>query len=470
MQIRINKADIIWSYLGTIMTLSTHVIMLPLVVYFLDSDMLGLWYVYVSLGAVANLFDFGFTITFARNIAYCWSGARALKKTGVDFIENSAPDYVLMKNILNTCKLVYFIISVIVLVLLLGIGTYYINYISRDIKESTHIVAWGVYAIAVFLNIYYNYYDSFLKGVGAVKDSNKNKVIARIVHLVLMTILLVAGWGILGASVAYLSYGFVYRYLGKRKFFQYEGIGENLKKVNKTFKLSESRELFKVIWHNAWREGFIQVSIYCCDQVSVIICSLYLTLSETGVYSLGVQIATAISTIAAVMYSTYQPALQAAFVNRDATRMRMTMATIVFMYVITFMVGFVLVITVGLPILRLLKPEAVIGVPLLIAVSANQFILKFRNCYTSYFSCTNRIIYMNAFVLSALLCLVLSFLFIGVLHWGVWGLILAQIASQMIYNMWYWPSKANRELNLSLNSIANIGTNSFLRRIKGLHL
>lgn len=80
MQIKISKADLIWSYWGTIMTLSSQVIMLPLVVYFLNSEMLGLWYVFVSLGAVANLFDFGFTITFARNIAYCWSGANTLKK------------------------------------------------------------------------------------------------------------------------------------------------------------------------------------------------------------------------------------------------------------------------------------------------------------------------------------------------------------------------------------------------------
>lgn len=466
MQIIISKADVIWSYLGTIMTLSSQVVMLPLVVYFLDGDMLGLWYVFVSLGAVANLFDFGFTITFSRNIAYCWSGAKSLKKTGADFVENSEPDYVLMKKILNACKLIYFIISILVLMLLLSVGTYYINYISRDIKDSTHIWSWIIYAVSVFLNIYYSYYDSFLKGVGAIKDSNRNKVIARSIHLILMTILLLSGFGILGASIAYLSYGFIFRYLGKQKFYKYKGIGENLNKVKDKFNLHDYKSLFSVIWHNAWREGFIQVSIYCCDQVSVIICSLYLTLTETGVYSLCVQIATAISTIAAVMYSTYQPALQVAYVNNDKIRMRTTMATIVVMYVLIFLEGLILVILAGIPLLSLIKPEMTISITLLLAVSMNQFILKFRNCFTSYFSCTNRIIYTKAFVFSALLCLFLSFFFMGVLHYGVWGLVAAQVVSQTIYNLWYWPYKANKELNLSFCSTVNIGVKTLVKRIK----
>lgn len=244
-----------------------------------------------------------------------WS--KYIEKKGVDFVENKEPDFALMKQILNTCQLVYFIIAFLVLILLLGIGTYYISYITNDVKGTMHVWAWRVYAVAVFLNIYYNYYDSFLKGVGAIKDSNRNKVLARSVHLVLMVVLLMSGLGILGAAIAYLSYGFIYRYLGKRKFYKYKDIGEKLKKVQSKFNINDYKRLFMVIWYNAWREGFIQVSVYCCDQVSVIICSLYLTLAETGVYSLGLQIGTAVSTIAAVMYSTYQPALQVAFVNKD---------------------------------------------------------------------------------------------------------------------------------------------------------
>ena len=154
--------------------------------------------------------------------------------------------------------------------------------------------------------------------------------------------------------------------------------------------------------------------------------------------------------------------------NKDIFNMRKTMATIVFMYILTFIVGMFLVIVVGLPILRIIKPDVTIALPLLLAVSANQFILKYRNCFTSYFSCTNRIIYMNAFVFSALLCLLLSFLFMGILHYGVWGLVGAQIISQAVYNLWYWPCKANRELDLTFCGTFQIGSSVILRKFNNL--
>ena len=111
MQVSVNKADVIWSYIGTFMGLFSNILVVPFVVYYLNTEMLGLWYVFVSIGGLAHLFDFGFTITFGRNITYCWSGAKKLKKTGAEFSDNNQPDFRLMKNILNTCKKIYFFIS-----------------------------------------------------------------------------------------------------------------------------------------------------------------------------------------------------------------------------------------------------------------------------------------------------------------------------------------------------------------------
>lgn len=76
MQASVNKSDVIWSYLGTAFSMLSNLITIPMVIYFLDSDLVGLWYIFVSIGAIANLFDFGFTVTLARNITYVWGGAR----------------------------------------------------------------------------------------------------------------------------------------------------------------------------------------------------------------------------------------------------------------------------------------------------------------------------------------------------------------------------------------------------------
>lgn len=458
MKINLSQKDVIWSYIGTIMSMGANLLMLPFLMYYLDEDMLGLWYVFASIGAIATLFDFGFAVTFARNITYCWSGAKELKKEDVAFTENSEPDYILMKKVLSACKYIYAILAGAALLLLLAFGTSYILYVSRAIDGYRPIIAWIIYAIAAFLNLYYGYYASFLRGVGAVDRANKNTVYARGIQIILTVLMLASGGGIIGASVAYLAYGTVFRLLGKYHFYKYKGIGGKLKEINERINRSQLVELFKVVWHNAWRDGTISVCNYFCNQASTFICSLYLPLAETGVYSIGVQIASAIAQIAGTLYIAYQPELQSAYISCNKEKMKKMMSLIVMSFFYLFVIGTVGFITVGIPLLRIVKPSTVVSVPVLLGLCVYQMILKYRNCYTSYFSCTNRILYMNGFITSAVMCVLFSFVFIGSLKLGTEGLILAQIISQAIYNIWKWPYKANQELGLTSKDLFVIGS------------
>ena len=468
MKISLTKKDIIWSYIGTIMSMSANILMLPFIVYYLDSDMLGLWYVFSSIGSIATLFDFGFSVTFARNITYCWSGAEELKKESVAFIENIEPNFHLMKRVLYTCRHIYFILSFITLTLLLTIGTVYIYYISSGIVGNKHIIAWIIYAFAAFLNLYYGYYASFLRGVGAIDEANKNTVIARAAQIIVSVVLLAAGTGIIGASVAYLVYGTLFRILGKFKFYRYHNIGERLKEINENNNKKQIKELFFVVWHNAWRDGAISICNYFTNQISTLICSAYLSLAETGIYSLGVQIASAIATIAATLYMTYQPGLQEAYINNNRKKLKKYMSVIVTVFIVMFILGVLGTVFIGIPVLRLIKPGSVVTIPILLGLCLYQFMLTYRNCYTSYFACTNRILYVNAFMISAILCVVFSFIFIGPLNLGVYGLIVAQILSQAIYNVWAWPLKAHRELELSFTEMIHIGVKEIYINTKNI--
>ncbi len=466
MRIKLTKKDIIWSYAGTILSMAANLLMLPFIIYYLDADMLGLWYIYVSIGAIATLFDCGFSVTFARNITYCWSGATKLKKENVEFANNSEPDYRLMKNVIDTCKTIYFILSSCALLFLLVVGTGYIRYVSRDIPGLTHYYAWIVYAIAIFLNLYYGYYTSFLIGVGAVGQANKNTVIARTAQILCTLLTLFLGFGIIGVCAAYLVYGTSLRVLGKWKFYRYKGIGESLSKIQEKTPWDEKVRLFKTVWHNAWRDGVISITEYLSNQITTVICSLFLTLTETGVYSLGVQLATAIGVISGTLYNTYQPALQEAYVNQNHDKLRRTMSVIVTSLCYLFIIGTTLTETIGLPLLRIIKPEQIVSGGILLGLCVYQFMLKFRNCYTSYFSCTNRIPYMNSFVASAISCVTLSFIFMGPLNLGVPGLIAAQIVSQLVFNIWYWPSKANKELEITLKETIIMGTKELANTLR----
>lgn len=469
MKIRISKKDIIWSYTGTIMSMGSNFVMLPFIIYYLSGNMLGLWYLFASIGGIATLFDFGFSVTLARNITYCWSGAKTLKKENVEFIHDRTTDFRLLKEILYTCKCIYFLIAILGYFLILLLGTPYILKISNGLNLSTVLLSWFIYATAVFMNLYYGYYISFLMGVGAVVEANKNTIIARIIQILLTLLLLFWGWGLLGVCVAYLTYGTLLRISGKYKFYKYKGIGDKLDQVKDKISILNVLSLFKLIWHSAWRDGIISICEYLCNQATTIICAAYLTLAETGAYSLGVQLAVAISTIASTLCLTYRSTLQEAYLNMNKKKMRKTISIMVMSYTYLFLLAVMAVSMFGLNFLRLIKPEAIIGLPFFLCMCLYQFMLKFRNCYTTYFSCTNRILYLRAFVISTLFGVILSIFTMKICRLGMFGLIISQIISQGIYNFWIWTYRTHKELEFNFFDLINIGTHEIISGIsKGI--
>lgn len=446
MQIKITSKDAIWSYIATIVSMGVNFIILPFLMYFLTPEMLGLWYVIVSMGAITTLFDFGFAVTFSRNITYCWSGASELKPEGVVFSDSTEPNYALMKEVLSTSRLIYASISLFALLVLSTAGTFYVHHITRNSESYVPVIAWLIYAFAIFLNLYYGYYGAFLRGVGAITQASRNVVYARVTHIILVIILLFMGFGIIGASCAYLAYGLTFRLLGKYYFYKYHDIGKHLAEVQAKTTFARLREVFVTVWHNAWRDGLISICNYLCSQASVIICSLYMPLSQTGIYSIGVQIATAIHQISKTLYGAKLPEVQSAYITSDKARIRKIMTYTVLTFLGLFVLGVIGFILVGMPLLKFIKPGAVVSIPVFLGISLYQMILGFRDCYGSYFSSTNRILYLRAYIIAAVLGVVLSFIFMGMFKLGVWGLIAAQIISQSCYNVWYWPLKAMREI------------------------
>ena len=456
MAVRLTNKDYIWSYIGVFVSVGSSAVMLPFVLHFLSEDMYGLWSVFQSIAAITALFDFGFSTTFARNINYCWCGATELRKTGVVFAENSEPNFPLMKRVMTACRYVFLLLSGIALLCMAVPGTLYIRYVCRDIPGWEPMIAWGFYAFAVFLNLYYGYFNSFLRGVGAITDANRVTVAARLTQIVLTVVLLACGFGIIGTGIAYLLYGFLLRILSKRAFLRFRGIGEGLDAVADKTSRGEVWEMFQVVWHNASKEGAVTLANYLANQACTIISPLFLTLAETGVYSLAVQLATVLSNVSGALYSANQPVLQSAYVSNDRSLTRRTMSLIVVSYVLLYIIGLLAIVTLGLPILRLIKPSTTPSISVMLGVGVYQFLLKFRNCYTSYFSCTNRIPYAKAFLISSGLGVVLAVGFLA-LGWGVWGLIWAQIVSQGCYNVWIWPVRAHREMDLSVSQTVQYG-------------
>src|SRR3981189_1705050 len=84
---RVSRSAVSWGLVAAALRSGSALLLLPLILWRIPSDELGLWYVFVSLGAVAGLIDLGFAHTSTRAAGYLWAGSRALLPFGIDLTD-----------------------------------------------------------------------------------------------------------------------------------------------------------------------------------------------------------------------------------------------------------------------------------------------------------------------------------------------------------------------------------------------
>lgn len=468
MKINISKKDIIWNYAGTLFSMGMGYLLLPFLLLYFDEDTLGLWYVFMNLSNVANLFVFGFSPSFARNVAYCWNGAEKLVAKGKyqETAEDRMINVDLFRIVLKTCKTVYLLIATIMLGCFLTVGTLYVKHIAGAMLSGKYYVSWFIFLAAVFLNLDFGYYISLLSGIGKVAEKNKAQVCASVIRIFMTALLLRAGWGFVGACVAYLLYGFTFRVICKyyftRSLRETDGELDFNIKINKT----QIRDCLLTIWPNTWREGLVSVSDYLCTQAGTIVASFFLTLAQTGQFSLAVQLITVIAKLSRSFQIAHIPALQSAYISNDRGRGREIHAMCIFVYCTVFWIGFAALLTVGLPIIQLIKPDIALDKMVLSGVAVSQFLIVFRNCYASYLSTTNQIEYWRGFIVSGCISVFVSALLLHFMDIGVWAIIIAAILSELAYNTWRWPVEVHRLLELSIQDLIRLGYKNLLATMR----
>ena len=458
MGIRISKSDVIWNYLGVIMTLGSNLFLLPFVLQFLKSAELGLWYTFTAIGNIAILFDFGLKATMARNITYSWCGAEELVKYDAKKIpKGREPNYVLMDKLMKVTRIIYLIISVAALILLLSAGTVYIKFVSTELDFASVLVAYLVYLIGVFFNLYFGYMNSFLTGVGAIKENNIATVVSRALQLLVAFVMLYFGYGLISMAVSYCVFCAVFRVLSSFFFNRFESIGKNLKKYGAKLNQNDFVEIFKVVWHNAWRDGVVSFSTFLNSQATTLMCSAFLTLEATATYGLSTQIVNAVASVSVIYFSSFQSKMQELYIEREDEALKRRLSSTLLVYVLLFVAGSVAVCTVGIPLLQMIKSDTKIDLLLLIALFAYMFFYKNHTLFASYLAGTNRVIYTPAYVISSISMVVVSLLLLIFTDLGVWSLVIAPFAVESVFNNWHWPLLVMKELKCGPISVIKLG-------------
>lgn len=178
-----------------------------------------------------------------------------------------------------------------------------------------------LYIASTFINLYIGYYAVVLVGIGDIFHKNRAQILSKGAFLILGTLGLVCGFGLLSLGVAYFASGFVLRFLCKHYLIKVHKFDELFRKYRHQTDYSK-RHVLAMMWPNAWRDGLVTVTAYLTGQATVLMSSGFLTLYETGIYSFSMQVVNALISIASGMFSAYVSAIQSAYVSRNRKVMK----------------------------------------------------------------------------------------------------------------------------------------------------
>jgi len=353
-------------------------------------------------------------------------------------------------------------VAITALVVLLIGGTRYIEYIARDIPGNNYIYAWYIYNIAVFFNIYYNYWTSALKGVGAIQQAQKAVILSKITQIVLSVLGLYSGLGLIALAAAYLTSGFILRISSKLMLYSYKGIGITIGEYKKSVTGVEVFGTIKVVWYNAKKVGLVSLSSFAITQSTTMISAAFVGLDATASYGLSLQIITVIAGVSQTFFTTVTPMMIDLRISGKREELYKVLSSAMTVYWVLYFAG----ITVGLPLVALIKSNTDLPLIMVSFIALYIFLEANHSLYATFIAFSNNVPYVGAALVSGATITVFSLLIAKYTTLGIYGLMIVQCLVQLCYNNWKWPYVVMKEFKTNPWKMFKIGYKDSYIRVK----
>lgn len=430
------------------------IIVLPIILYKLTPEEVGLNYIMLTISSLVSLLDFGFAPQFGRNFTYIYSGVNELREEGIDEKQkdNTRINYHLLSVLLATAKSVYFRLSIIGSIIMLTGGTLYVGYITHKFTSINNtLFTWLLFTTSTYFNIYFTYYNSLLTGSGKIKEANIATFISKFFYILICIPLLLLNVGLISIVIANLIAPFIRRYYSYKKYFT----SELNSKIERDINRSEISSTFKTIWHNSKKLGINFLGAYAVNKSSMFIIGFFLPLSIVGSYGILTQITTLLLSISQTLFTTYEPKYSYYRVNgnREGCMNIISLTTLV--YFIAMIIGSLAIIFLGQPIFTLIHSKTMLPSKLVMTIYLISIILEGNHSnFATLIAAENKIPFVMSGLVSGAFIIILNIICLSNTTLGLLGIVTIQFIVQLCYNNWRWPKWILDEYKMSITSIA----------------
>nr|WP_275452981.1 O-unit flippase-like protein [Lacticaseibacillus pantheris] len=459
---------ILWTYIGTAVSMSSNFLILPFIFKYLNTQEIGFWYILLSINGLVSLFDFGFDPSFARNIAYVWSGAQTLLRKGANEVSgDKGTNFFLLGRIIASARYIYMLLSVLATLLIAILGTVYVSrVVFPTLSGEWYYASWVVFCCSMFINLYYGYMSALLRGTGKIVEVNKSMVLARTIQLSVTIILLIFHAGFIAPVLGLLFYGISYRQFCRAFFFSDKRIKANIIALKRKIEINEIKSVLLTIWPNSWRDGLVSLSNYVVTQGTSLIAGAFMPLGQVGVYSLGVQFASSLTVGANAVSNAVHPYVQSAFVKRDFEGMGISVARTTKLYTLTTIIGSFVVYFAVFPVLHFFKHSSTPSLALFSMLMLYYFLFYLQSSFAAYIADMNEIPYMKSFVITSVIFLLISPISLSLSGGNAEIFVVVAVVCQLVYNNWKWPMFFINKIGIKLTDFFKLMLNSGIRLTK----
>jgi len=443
---RLNHSAVVWSWIFNGIRLVSGVVLLPLVLRELSTADLGMYYVLLSLVALAPMIDFGFGPTVGRFVTYAMGGAETLHSQGVPTPgKTGIPNYDLLWQLLHTTRVLYRYLALAVLVIMGIWGTYLVELgISETTSTLITWLAWAITLASTVFDIYWNWWTTYLFGLNEVRAAARIGVLAMSAKLVMSAALLLSGAGLMSVPIATLFSSALQRGLARWACLA-------RLKGQAPPAVFDVRKQLRILWPNTWRLGVQCVSGYLTINANTAICLAVFGLAANARYGLSIQVMGIALGMASVWTSTKFPMIGQCYARHDYAQVRRVLWPRVWLQTITFLLLAGGVVCFGPTLLRWFgSGKEMLPTPWLLALMLYSFLDMQFSLWGTLIATGNRLTYLWPTVATNVLSLGLSLALVHFTRLGLGALVLGPLLAGVLFNYWYWPQFAARGIGTTL--------------------
>ncbi|PKP41268.1 MAG: hypothetical protein CVT93_08990 [Bacteroidetes bacterium HGW-Bacteroidetes-10] len=442
---KIGRRDLIWNYAASFMRVASALIILPIILKMLPAEDYGLWSIMLSLKAMTDLLDFGFFPTFSRTVTYVYSGAKTLRAEGFAPVEgDNSISYPLLKGLIASMKRFYGAVGLALFIILFSAGIWYVERILTGYSGDPVMarVAWYAYGALLAYQFYTYYYDALLVGRGMVRRSRQIMVLSQSIHIVVASVFLLLGFGIISMVAGQIVSITVNRILAYNSFYDRDTANAINSAVAQRW-----QDILRKLWNTAYKSGLSGISWVLTNRMLAAFAALYIPLSLVGNYGLSKQVAEITYTLSVVWFVTFYPKITQHRIQNNTHQVRRMYYKALIIATGVFVVCLAGVLIAGGPALEFIGSKThFIEVQLLIVMLAASLFDGYTYISTSILLSGNEVPHYKAQMVTALITILLLFIFLQFSNWGLYALVFIPFGCNLLFNHWRWSYKVIKML------------------------